>query len=166
MFYPHFIKRKKELEFYVSELNIEAIEKYGDIIWCFFLHFLYEKPFHFHLCYTAMVKWNGTLTISTIEMRLFWMDIKYIKSAFRLLDKDCVNKRGLYLLKEVLWVSVGQRAAELPAIKVGGKKNSAKGPSAGAVGSNRATRQNCFYLYLWWLAALQPFDLQRPTVPL
>ena len=122
MFYPHFIKRKKELEFYVSELNIEAIEKYGDIIWCFFLHFLYEKPFHFHLCYTAMVKWNGTLTISTIEMRLFWMDIKYIKSAFRLLDKDCVNKRGLYLLKEVLWVSVGQRAAELPAIKVGSQK--------------------------------------------
>ena len=49
---------------------------------------------------------------------------------------DCVNKRGLDLYKEVLWVSVGQRAAELSAIKVGGlKKNSAERPSAGEAGS-------------------------------
>ena len=48
--------------------------------------------------------------------------MKYIKSAFRLLDRNCVNKGGLYLSKEVLWVSVGQRAAELQAIKVGGQK--------------------------------------------
>ena len=50
------------------------------------------------------------------------MEIKYIKSAARFLDRDIVNKRGLYLSKEVLWVSVGQRAAELPAIKVRGQK--------------------------------------------
>ena len=50
------------------------------------------------------------------------MEIKYSKSAFRLLDRDCVIKRGLNLSKEVLWVSIGQRAAELPAIKVGGQK--------------------------------------------
>ena len=50
------------------------------------------------------------------------MEIKYIKSASRLLNRARVNKGGLYLLKEVLWVSVGQRAAELPAIKVGGQK--------------------------------------------
>ena len=55
-------------------------------------------------------------------MRVFWMEIKYIKSASRLLNRARVNKGGLYLLKEVLWVSVGQRAAELPAIKVGGQK--------------------------------------------
>ena len=53
------------------------------------------------------------------------MEIKYNKSAYRLLDRDCVNKRGLDLSKEVLWFSIGQRAAELPTIKVGGlKKNS------------------------------------------
>ena len=50
------------------------------------------------------------------------MVIKCMKSADRLLDRDCVNKRGLDLSKEVLWVSVGQRAAVLQAVKVGGQK--------------------------------------------
>ena len=49
------------------------------------------------------------------------MEIKCIKSAARLLNKDCVNKGGLDLSKEVLWVSVGQRAAVLQAVKVGGQ---------------------------------------------
>ena len=48
--------------------------------------------------------------------------MKYLKSAARLLDRDCVNKGGLHLSKEVLWVSVGQRAAEIRAVKVGGQK--------------------------------------------
>ena len=48
--------------------------------------------------------------------------MKYLKSAARLLDRNDFNKGGLDLSKEVLWVSVGQRAAELPAIKVGGQK--------------------------------------------
>ena len=57
------------------------------------------------------------------------MEIKYNKSAARVLDRDCVNKRGLDLSKEVLWVSVGQRAAELRAVKVGGQiKKSASWP--------------------------------------
>ena len=60
--------------------------------------------------------------INTIEMRSLWMDTKYIKSAARVLDRNCVNKGGLDLSKEVLWVSVGQRAADLWAVKVGGKK--------------------------------------------
>ena len=35
-----------------------------------------------------------------------------------------VNKGGLYLSKEVLWVSVGQRTAKLQAVKVGDLKKS------------------------------------------
>ena len=55
--------------------------------------------------------------------------MKYFKSATRLFNRDCVNRKGLYLFKEVQWVSVGQRAAELPSIKFGGlKKNSANRP--------------------------------------
>ena len=50
------------------------------------------------------------------------MEIKYIKSAARVLNRNCVNKRGLDLSKNVLWVSVGQRAADLRAVKVGGQK--------------------------------------------
>ena len=50
------------------------------------------------------------------------MEMKYGKSAARLLDIDCVNKGGLDLFKEVLWVSVGQRLAVLQAVKVGGRK--------------------------------------------
>ena len=50
------------------------------------------------------------------------MEIKYVKSAARLLDRDWVNKGGLDLFKEVLWVSVGQRAVELRVVKVVGQK--------------------------------------------
>ena len=50
------------------------------------------------------------------------MEIKYIKSAARILNRNCVNKRGLDLSKNVLWVSVGQGAADLRAVKVGGQK--------------------------------------------
>ena len=71
------------------------------------------------------------------------MEMKYIKSAARVLNRDCVNKEGLDLFKEVLWVSVGQRAAELSALKVAGlKTNSAARPSAGESGSNWAECQN------------------------
>ena len=47
--------------------------------------------------------------------------MKWFKSAARLFDRHFVNKRGLDLSKEVLWVSVGQRAADLQAVKVGGQ---------------------------------------------
>ena len=60
--------------------------------------------------------------INTIEMRWLWTEIKCIKSAARVLDRNFVNKRGLDLFKEVLWVSVGQKAAVLQAVKVGGQK--------------------------------------------
>ena len=42
------------------------------------------------------------LYISTIEMRSLCTEIKCIEIAARLLNKDCVNKRGLDLSKEVL----------------------------------------------------------------
>ena len=51
------------------------------------------------------------------------MKIRYVKSAARLLDRDYVNRKGLHLSKEVLWVSLGQRAAKLRAVKVGDQKN-------------------------------------------
>ena len=47
------------------------------------------------------------------------MEIKNVKHAARLLNRDYVNKGGLYLSKEILWVSLGQRAAEVRAVKVG-----------------------------------------------
>ena len=65
---------------------------------------------------------TAPLLINPIEMRVLWTEIKYTKSAARLLDRVWVNKGGLDLSKEVLWVFVGQRTAELPAIKVGGLK--------------------------------------------
>ena len=50
------------------------------------------------------------------------MEIKYIKSDARVLNRNCVYKGGLDLSKEVLRVSVGQRSAELQAVKVGGQQ--------------------------------------------
>ena len=65
--------------------------------------------------------------------------MKYLKSAARFSDRNYFNKIDLDLSKEVLWVSVGQREAKLPAIKVGGVKKNSK---AGEAGSNRADQQN------------------------
>ena len=48
------------------------------------------------------------------------MEIKYLKRAARLLKRYYVNGEALDLSKDVLWVSVGQRAAKLRAFKVGG----------------------------------------------
>ena len=74
------------------------------------------------------------------------MEMKYIKSAARVLNRNCVNKGGLDLSKNVLWVSVGQGAADLRAVKVGGlKKNSAIQPGAGYSGSRLAAWQNFFF---------------------
>ena len=50
------------------------------------------------------------------------MEIKYLKSAVRLLKRDYVIRKGLDISKEVLWVILGQRVAELPAVKVGVQK--------------------------------------------
>ena len=68
------------------------------------------------------------------------MEIRYIKSVDRLLNRDCVNRRGSDLSKEVLWISVGHLAAELLAVKVGDQNNSAAQPSTGESGSNWAKR--------------------------
>ena len=71
------------------------------------------------------------------------MEIKYIKSAARVLNRDCVNKGGLDVFKNVLWVSVGQGAADLRAVKVGGQKENlpigplqAKQVRTGPIGRN------------------------------
>ena len=49
---------------------------------------------------------TAPLLISTIEIRVLWMVTKHHKSAARILDRDCINRGGLDLSKEVLWVSV------------------------------------------------------------
>ena len=95
--------------------------------------------------YSRDKKDTDPYNISPIEMRSHWMEIKYIWNDARLLNRDWVNKGGLDLSKEVLWVSVGQRAAVLLAVKVRGEKKSADQPRAGQVGSNRGDRQR-FYL--------------------
>ena len=46
----------------------------------------------------------------------------YPKNPASLLERVCVNRRGLDLSKEVLLVSVGQRAAKIQAVKVGDLK--------------------------------------------
>ena len=61
------------------------------------------------------------------------MEIKYNKNAARVLNRDCVNKGGFDLSKVVLWVSVGQRSADL-----GQKRILPVGPRAVKAGSNRA----------------------------
>ena len=70
-----------------------------------------ERKWVSHLYSYSRWKWHP-YEISAIKMRVFWTVIKYLKSAARLLDRDYVNLGGLDFSKEVLWVSVVQRAAE------------------------------------------------------
>ena len=73
------------------------------------------------------------------------MEIKYIKSAARILNRNCVNKQDLDLSKNVLWFSVGQGAANLRAVKVGGlKKNLAEWPVSNPSSPRRAEWPNFF----------------------
>ena len=58
------------------------------------------------ILYSRGKKDTDPYNISPIEMRSLWMEIEYVKSAARLLNREWVNKRGLDLSKEVLWVSV------------------------------------------------------------
>ena len=74
-------------------------------------------------------------------MRSLWMEIKYIKSAARLLDRDWGSQGGLDLSKKVLWISVGQRGAELHAVKFGDKKEILP---LGLAQANWAERKNSF----------------------
>ena len=103
-----------------------------------------------------------TYYISPIEMRSLWTELKYIKSAARVLDRDCVNKRGLDLSKEVLWVSVGQRASDLQAVKVGGQKKLCLSAHCGRSGFEPGRSAEFFFdLQLWQPVDLMPFDLFR-----
>ena len=69
----------------------------------------------------------------------------YIQNAASVLIRKYVNRKGLDLSKEVLWISVSQRAAKLPAVKVGGfEKKSANLPGWGVSVSNLAMWQNFF----------------------
>ena len=99
--------------------------------------------------------------ISPIEIGVFWLEMKCLKSATRLLNRVCVGRRGLDLSKEVLWVSVCQRAAELPAGKVGGlKKNTATRPDSRLTHPRRAAWKNFFSnLQLCQLVTQLPFDI-------
>ena len=69
------------------------------------------------------------------------MEMKYIKSAARVLNRNCVNKGGLDLSKSVLWVSIGQGAANLWAVKVGGQKKFCQSAGSNTLSLN----QNLFF---------------------
>ena len=76
------------------------------------------------------------------------MEKKFLKSTARLLNRKCVNRGGLDLSKEILWVSVGQKAADLQAVKVGGQqKNFADWLGASEAGSNQAKAAKIFFYF-------------------
>ena len=86
-------------------------------------------------------------------MRVLWTEKRYNKESDRLLDRYCVNKGGLDIYKEVLWVSVDQRTAELLAIKVWGwKKNFVHQLGLNPICPRWADWQNSFFQPLTLMA--------------
>ena len=84
------------------------------------------------------------------------------------LEQKLCLQTGQDLFKEVLWISVGQWAANLQSVKLSWMVQSSRTQT-------RAARIWFEYgwvaeffsnLQLWKLVTLQHFDLQRPTVPL
>ena len=74
------------------------------------------------------------------------MEITYLKSAARLLNRDWANRRGLDLSRELLWVSVGlkgSRATSHQSWKF--EKNSVVQPIADESCLNLAKWQNIFW---------------------
>ena len=84
------------------------------------------------------------------------------------MNRDCVNQGGSYLSKDVLWVSVGQRAAKLQSFKLWGWPSCLRfQPSPHVCCLTLAGWQDFFWnLQLWELVILKPIDIKRPTVPL
>jgi len=77
-----------------------------------------------------------------------------------LLDRDFVNRRGLDILKEVFWVSVGQRTVKLQAVKVGDPKNPAASPESNHIRPAWVRVPDDGIMFKVRQApALQPFDL-------
>ena len=62
----------------------------------------------------------------------------------RLLERELVNRRGIDLSKEALLVSVGQRALELPVVKVGGQKKVCRLAQFEPDARSEAEQQNFF----------------------
>ena len=97
--------------------------------------------------YSRGKKDTDPYNISPIEMRSLWMEMKYIKSTTRLLNRNWVNKEGLDISKEVLWVSVDQRAADLRAVKVKGwSYRPGIEPGLHSCGSRWVARQDFFQI--------------------
>ena len=69
------------------------------------------------------------------------MEKEYIKSAARLLNRDCVNRSNLDLSKEVLWISVicGLQSYQLSKLEV--KKNYAGQPGLSPTCLRRTEQQ-------------------------
>ena len=111
-------------------------------------------------CYTRGKKDTDPYNITPIVMRSLWMEIKYVKCAAKLLNRDWINKRGLDLSKKVLWVSVGERAANLRAVKVGGQKKILPISPVRAIRVRTGAIGRIFFdLQLWQPVKLLPFDL-------
>ena len=93
-----------------------------------------------------MASYSTDLAIARYPQLLGGFRIKLQKHLLRPSqgERACirVNKGGLDLSKEVLWVSVCQRVGDLPAGKVGGlKKNSATRPGSRPTQPRRAAWQ-------------------------
>ena len=63
--------------------------------------------------YSCGKKDTDTYNMSTIEMGSLWQGKTYPKNTSCLLVRQYVNGKGLDFSKEVLWVSLGQRATKL-----------------------------------------------------
>ena len=124
----------------------------------------HTSPLHVYVVFEFPLNKNPQFLV--IDVSLFIT--KCLKSAVRLLNIVCVIWWGLDLYKEVLLVSVGQRAAELPAVKVRGfKKNSATWPGAGTSVYKPGQMVEFFFKPPTLTAGSSAaIDLQRPTVPL
>ena len=94
------------------------------------------------------------------EIKGHWPNIKHVKSHTYSLGLQAPNRYESDLSNEVLYALVGQKAAKISEVKVGGQKKSARSARP-RVHQSRIwlSRQFFIDLQLWPLIFLQPLDL-------
>ena len=100
-------------------------------------------------------------------MGSLWQSKMYLQNAAILLVRQYFNRRDLDLSKGVMWVSVDQRASRLRSTKL--EHNPIvqdSNPGRWWVVRHWPSGRISFRPPKWKLVTLQPFNLQRSTVPL
>ena len=118
---------------------------------------------------TLCVHHSRTIVILWYDLRVFWLNIKCLKSALKSIFFHYPNKYRSDLSKKLVFDPVGPRATKLWALKVCSRRESNPGRPKSSnslfkIAKNVASNPKCLEFFfdcqLWGSKVLQPFELR------